>query len=59
MLHVLSGGLLSPCAYGVQIPWIGVTAKAGDGGRQPTKKVVKKTGAALDRAGDKIEDAAT
>ena len=30
-LHVLSGGLLSPCAHGVQLPWIGVTAKAGDG----------------------------
>jgi hypothetical protein len=30
-LHVLSGGLLSPCANGVQPPWIGVTAKTGDG----------------------------
>jgi hypothetical protein len=29
-LHVFSGGLLSPCAYGVQLPWLGVTAKAGD-----------------------------
>jgi hypothetical protein len=28
-LHVLSGGLLSPCADGVQLPWIGVTAQPG------------------------------